>query len=165
MLVYAEQSKDGSHAVLCLQAHLLDGSEDRPRRRGLHFAETGLPPCQDYNSQMAAEGRDGPAGQGAVRAHQEAGHGPAGREGKERPGQRGALRNSNTNATGIKAVQHVQTLDFCISLTARTQRPASCTVFTVVLASRLLTEAFCTAVFLLLYIWNKVAHASIIRLL
>lgn len=41
---------------------------------------------------MAAERRDGPAGQGAVSAHQEAGHGPAGREGQEGQGQRGALR-------------------------------------------------------------------------
>lgn len=52
---------------------------------------------------MAAERRDGPAGQGAVSAHQEAGHGTAGREGQERQRQRGALRNTHT--TIIKAVQ------------------------------------------------------------
>lgn len=42
---------------------------------------------------MAAEGRDGPAGQGTVCAHQEAGHRSAGREGQERARQRGTLRN------------------------------------------------------------------------
>lgn len=40
---------------------------------------------------MAAEGRDGPTGQGAVRAHQEVGHRPPGREGEERQRQRGTL--------------------------------------------------------------------------
>lgn len=43
---------------------------------------------------MAAKGRDGPIGQGPVGAHQEAGHGPAGREGQERQRQGGALRNT-----------------------------------------------------------------------
>lgn len=99
---------------LYLQAHLLDGSENRPSRRGLHLTETGLPPCQDYNSQMAAERCDGPTGQGAVSTHQEAGHRSAGRKGKERPRQRRTLRNSDSHATGIKAVQNVSTLVFCI---------------------------------------------------
>lgn len=52
---------------------------------------------------MAAERRDGPAGQGAVGAHQEAGHGPAGREGQEGQGQRGALRSARRSH--VKAVQ------------------------------------------------------------
>lgn len=56
---------------------------------------------------MAAERRDGPAGQGAVGAHQEAGHRPAGREGQERQRQRGTLRNTHT--TVIKAVQKLST--------------------------------------------------------
>lgn len=77
-----------------IQAHLLDGPEDRSRRRGLHPAETGLPPCQDHHSQVAAAGGDGPAGQSAVGPHQEAGNRPAGREGQKEPGQRGTLKNS-----------------------------------------------------------------------
>lgn len=77
------------------QAHLLDGAEDRSRWCGLHPAETGLPPRQDYHSQVAAAGGDGPAGQSAVGPHQEAGNRPAGREGQKEPGQRGALRNSS----------------------------------------------------------------------
>lgn len=79
-------------AASLLQAHLLDRTEDRPCWRGLHPAETGFPPRQDYNSQVGAEGRDGPTGQSPVRAHQEAGHGPAGRERQEKQRQRGALR-------------------------------------------------------------------------
>lgn len=51
---------------------------------------------------MAAEGRDGPVGQGSVCSHQEAGHRPAGREREERQGQRGTLRNTHT--TVIEAV-------------------------------------------------------------
>lgn len=82
------------------QAHLLDGAENRSRRRGLHPAETGLPPRQDYHSQVAAAGGDGPAGQGAVGPHQEAGDRPAGREGQKEPGQRGTLRKLTP---GIKA--------------------------------------------------------------
>lgn len=68
---------------------------------------------------MAAERRDGPAGQSAVSAHQEAGHGTAGREGQERQRQRGALRNTHT--TVIKAVQRFQTLDYFITMATTVQ--------------------------------------------
>lgn len=77
--------------LAAFQAHLLDGPQNRPGRRGLHPAEAGLPPRPDDHPQVAAARRDGPAGQGAVGAHQEAGHGAAGREGEEGPGQGGAL--------------------------------------------------------------------------
>lgn len=89
----------------------MDRKKDRPGGRRLHLAKTGLPPCQDHDSQVAAEGRDGPAGQSAVGTDQEAGHGPAGREGEEGPRQRGALRN--TRATVIEAV-HCHSLDFTV---------------------------------------------------
>lgn len=89
---------------LCLQAYFLDWTQDRPGGCGLHLAKAWLPPCQDYNSQVASEGCDGSSGQGSVGAHQEAGHRPAGREGEERPRQGGPLRKSH-NITVIKAVQ------------------------------------------------------------
>lgn len=103
---------------------------------------------------MAAEGRDGPARQGAVSAHQEAGHRPAGREGQERQRQRGTLRNAHT--TVIKAVQKFsnrsQTLDYCITrLSHMPFLPAtpceiqhSCLLWNMPLAA--LTEVFCTNV-------------------
>lgn len=56
---------------------------------------------------MAAEGCDGPAGQGAISAHQEARHRPAGREGQERQGERGTLRMAPT--TVIKAERELFT--------------------------------------------------------
>lgn len=71
----------------------MDGPEDRPGGRGLHPAEAWLPPRQDHHPQVAPARSDGPAGQGALGAHQEAGHGVAGREGEEGAGQRGTLRN------------------------------------------------------------------------
>lgn len=78
---------------LCPQAYLLDRTQDWPSRCGLHSAKTGLPSRQDYNSQVASEGRDGPPGQGAFCSHQETRHGSAGRKGEERQRQRRTLRN------------------------------------------------------------------------
>lgn len=82
----------------------MDRPEDRPGGRGLHPAEAGLPPRQDHHPQVAAARRDGPAGQGALSAHQEAGHGAAGREGEEGAGQGRALRNAKRPTLGNAAV-------------------------------------------------------------
>jgi len=142
-----------------LQAHLLDGPQDRPGGRGLHPAEAGLPPRAHHHPQVAAEGRDGPAGQGAVGAAQEAGHRPAGREGQEEPGQRGTLSPA---PCGSPTHWTTGSPDPCITtgrlpndtfpLVPALWTSAGCLPRRPPLAA--LTEAFCTdAVFL--YIVNK----------
>lgn len=89
-----------------LQAHLVDGPEDRPGGRGLHPAEARLPPRPHHHPQVAAARRDGPVGQGALGAHQEAGHGAAGREGEEGAGQGGALRTRRLPAVSLTPSSH-----------------------------------------------------------
>lgn len=78
---------------------------------------------------MAAEGRDGPAGQGAVSADQEAGHRPAGREGEERQRQRGALRNAHCNQSCAEVVDRSQTLNYCITMETTVQHDCQTSPF------------------------------------
>lgn len=127
---------------LCPQAYLLDRTQDWPSRCGLHPAKTGLPSCQDYNSQVASEGRDGPPGQGAFCSYQETWHGSSGRKGEERQGQRGTLRSvhaavTNTEFTVLLRLLHQEPLRH-VTCEAQLSLPLWETPLSA------LTQAFCT---------------------
>lgn len=127
---------------LCPQAHLLDRTQDRPGRCGLHPTKAGLPSRQDYNSQVAPEGRDGPPGQGAFRSHQETGHGPAGREGEERQRQGRTLRKVPAAVTNAELRVLLRLLNQEVLRKVTREAQLSLPLWETPLSA--LTQAFCT---------------------